>query len=833
MMKQLFTLALALFITRTITAQENRLTKKPVSSAAIYHKLEKLNFLGTALFIAAHPDDENTRLISYLANDRNARTAYLSLTRGDGGQNLIGPQLREQLGLIRTQELLEARHIDGGQQFFTRANDFGYSKHPDETLEIWDKQQVLEDMIRIIRTFKPDVIINRFDHRSPGSTHGHHTSSAMLSMIAYDNAGLKTVHADQLKTVDTWQPSRIFFNTSWWFYGSEDAFEKADKTNLLQLDAGGYYPWLGFSNGEIAALSRSEHKSQGFGSSGTRGSQTEYLEFLKGDFPTDKSDLFSGINTTWSRVKGGAAIGKKLEVILAAYDFKNPEKSLPALADLHKEISALKDDHWKAIKLADLETIITDIAGIYVELASTSRDSSPGTTTRATLELTNRGNSPAAFEVLTNNVLNSEKTGFTINANQTLDNPMTLTIPDGYESSTPYWLKETGTIGMYAFTDKNNTTIPESPAVFYTDIAVTIAGISFNKRVPLVYKTTDPVRGEVREPFYVSPAVAVAIENPVYIFSDTTTKIIKTTLTANSDTAAGSIALKHPAAWTVTPASISFDALKKGQTRTYAFTVKAPTTAATGQVTALVTIGNATYDKNVITLDYDHIPDQQYIVDASAAVVKPALINKAQRVAYINGAGDDVAQAIMAIGSQVDSFIPSTLPSDLTPYDAVVIGIRAANVHDDLPSIKPQLDTYVKNGGTLVMQYNTAGRFNSDALGPLSITLSRKRVTDENAPVTFLTPNHKVLTTPNRITQDDFKDWVQERGLYFPTSWDPAFTPILGMNDAGEESTNGSLIVAPYGKGHIAYTGLSLFRELPAGVPGAYRLLANLLSLSK
>ena len=274
--------------------------EKP-NAADIYHQIEKLNFLGNVLYIAAHPDDENTRLISYLSNEVLARTGYLSLTRGDGGQNLIGPELRELLGVIRTQELIEARKIDGGEQFFSRANDFGFSKNPTETLQIWDKNQVLSDVVWAIRTFRPDIVINRFDHRSPGTTHGHHTASAMLSMEAFDLANQPNQFADQLAYTQPWQPQRIYFNTSWWFYGSKEKFEKADKSKQAQLQIGVYYPFAGKSNQEIAALSRSCHQSQGFGNTGTRGEEDEYLEFLKGTAPANKNNLFDGIDTTWNR----------------------------------------------------------------------------------------------------------------------------------------------------------------------------------------------------------------------------------------------------------------------------------------------------------------------------------------------------------------------------------------------------------------------------------------------------------------------------------------------------------------------------------------------------
>lgn len=831
MKKLIFTFINALVILGNATAQENRLFPKQPNTSEIYHNLEKLGFLGTALYIAAHPDDENTRLISWLSNDKMARTAYLSLTRGDGGQNLIGPQLREQLGMIRTQELLEARHRDGGTQFFTRANDFGYSKHPDETLDIWNKKEVLEDMVLIIRQFKPDVIINRFNHRTPGTTHGHHTTSAMLSMTAFEAAGEKSNYSSQLDKLDTWKPERVFFNTSWWFYGSQEAFEKADKTNLLEIDAGTYYPWAGLSNSEIAALSRSEHKSQGFGSSGSRGSQTEYLEYLEGSFPTDKSDLFSGINTTWTRVSGGSTVQTLLNKILSNFNFKNPEASLPALATLHESISSLNDEHWKKIKLAELEDIILQITGIYLEATTRQQTVTDGDQVDLNIEVTNRSKQDISISLKGNTMISlEEKTINTIpNSSNTIKGA--LKIPQYFPATSPYYLNEKGTLGMYTVKSLQERGKPELESPFGIQAQVMIHGITIYRDLKIHYKSTDPVRGEIHEPLNIVPAVSVSVQNPVYIFNEDS-QMIQVSMTANSNLKAGTIELCGPNDWDIKPSTIAFDPINSGTVRTYNFEVKPPQKASRGLVTGLVKIGDASYSTEVLSIDYDHIPDQQLVRNNEAQIVKPDLKNKATTVAYINGAGDDVATAIEAIGSKVFRFEPSEVPSDLSKYDAVVVGIRAHNVAaTEMAALQERIDAYVKNGGTLMMQYNTSRRISPDALGPLSITLSRKRVTDENAAVTFLAPEHPILNSPNKITSTDFENWVQERGLYFPEKWDPAFTPILGMNDKGEDMTNGSLIVAPYGNGHVIYTGLSLFRELPAGVSGAYKLLANMISI--
>ena len=387
-MQKLYTLLLALFITiiQSVWAQQ---PVKP-NSVDIYHQIQKLNFLGSVLYIAAHPDDENTRLISYLSNDKKARTAYLSLTRGDGGQNLIGPELRELLGVIRTQELIEARKIDGGEQFFSRANDFGFSKNPTETLQIWDKNQVLSDVVWAIRKFQPDIIINRFDHRSPGTTHGHHTASAMLSMEAFDLANDANQFANQLQYVSTWQPKRVFFNTSWWFYGSQEKFKAADKTNLINLKIGTYYAALGKSNQEIAALSRSRHQSQGFGSTGTRGEEDEYIEFLKGEMPKDKTNLFEGIDTTWNRIKGGKAIGDILYAVEKNFDFKNPAASVAELVKAYSLIETLEDKHWKFVKLEEIKKIIAACTGLYLEAVTDVQEITPGSTLKVKWEAINR-----------------------------------------------------------------------------------------------------------------------------------------------------------------------------------------------------------------------------------------------------------------------------------------------------------------------------------------------------------------------------------------------------------------------------------------------------------
>lgn len=814
----------------TVSFSNAQKPDKP-SSSEIYNDLQKLNFLGSALYIAAHPDDENTRLISWLSNDVKARTAYLSLTRGDGGQNLVGPEIRELLGVIRTQELLAARRIDGGQQLFTRANDFGYSKHPDETLAIWNKQEVLGDVVQAIRKFKPDIIINRFNHRNPGTTHGHHTSSAVLSFEAFDQVGIESYFPESASEYGAWQPKRLFFNTSWWFYGSREKFASADKTNLVSIESGGFYPSLGLSNGEIAALSRSMHKSQGFGSSGTRGSMTEWLEFLKGDFPEDKSNLFDGIDTSWNRIEGGAAIGALLDPLEDNFNFTDPSAMLATMLEAHTLISGLKDSHWRDIKKAQIEKLILDCSGVFVEVVSNTNAINPGGTYELTIEAINRSDYPVILQSVTTVSGEEVFTGpMTLNSNERFTHTDTV-ISSNLSTSTPYWLNSKGTLGMYN-APKELIGLPETPAPekFTFNLAFGSKSLAINR--DLVYKYTSPVKGEVYEPVEILPEITTSIPEKVLIFSSEETKEVPVIVRAGRDNISGSIQLNHPAGWTVSPGQHTFELSKKGETQTVIFEVKPPSSQSEGYLRPLASMGSSFFDKELIEIDYDHIPLQRVLLPSEAKVVRIDIQKKGKLIGYIEGAGDAIPESLTYIGYEVQTISPDEISAEkLNDYDAVVVGIRAYNTVPELAFKQDILHNYVKNGGVMLVQYNTNRRLVTDHIAPYPLQLSRDRVTDENSEISILAPNHPVFTSPNKITKNDFKGWVQERGLYFPNSWDSNFTPLLGMKDKDYPESQGALLVAEYGDGHFVYTGLSFFRELPAGVAGAYRLFANLLSL--
>lgn len=828
----IFIILLFTFNLQNVSAQQ----PQKLNAVEIYNKIQKLNFLGSVLYIAAHPDDENTRLISYLSNSTKAQTAYLSLTRGDGGQNLIGPELRELLGVIRTQELIEARKIDGGQQFFTRANDFGYSKNPEETLEIWDKNQVLSDVIWTIRKFQPDVIINRFDHRSPGTTHGHHTASAMVSLDAFDKANDANSFPNQLEFVKNWQPKRMFFNTSWWFYGSKEKFDAADKSNLINLKTGVYYQSIGKSNQEIAALSRSRHQSQGFGSTGTRGEDDEYLELLKGEIPTDKTSIFEGIDVTWNRLKDGKNIGEILINVEKNFDFKNPSASISELVKAYTLIQKLEDEHWKNIKTEEIKKIITACAGLYLEAVAENQESTPGSTLKIKIEVINRSTIPmklVGISTIPVYVL-AERKNIALKNNIPYNENSTLNLPIDLDYTNPYWLNKNGSVGMYRVDEQQNIGIPDVLRQVKVGFWIEINGVEIPFERNVVYKYTDDVKGEVYQPFDVVPVVTSTIAEKVYIFNNDRAKSVIVKVKAGKDAVIGNVTLEVPQNWMVSPKEIPFTLSKKGEEIIAVFNVTPSDEASEISIKSSVTVDGKTFDKEKIDVNYNHINKQMVLKSAESKAIRLKIKTKNEKIAYIMGAGDEVPKSLSQMGYEVLILKPEDISTEkLSHFDVVMTGIRAYNVVNKLAYKQKILFDFVKNGKTMIVQYNTNSDLVTNEIAPFPLKISRDRVTEENAEVRFLNPNHPILNYPNKITTDDFKGWKQEQGLYYPSEWDSSFTPILSSNDKGETPKNGALLVAKYGKGNYIYTGLSFFRELPEGVPGAFRLLANIIAIGK
>jgi LmbE family N-acetylglucosaminyl deacetylase len=799
------------------------------NAAAIKLQMKKLDTLGAVLYMAAHPDDENTRLLGYLAKEKLYRTGYLSLTRGDGGQNLVGNEQGELLGLIRTQELLAARRIDGAEQFFSRAQDFGFSKNPQETLSIWDKEKILGDAVWVIRKFQPDVIICRFPADSRAG-HGHHTSSAILAAEAFEAAADPKRYPEQLKYVKPWQVKRLLWNT--YSFGSINT----TAPDQYKIDVGAFNFLLGRGYGEIAAESRSQHKSQGFGVAASRGTALEYFTTIKGDAP--KHSLFDGINTTWERVPGGKAIGQLVDKALADYKIDDPSASVPSLLAIRKAIMALPEGYWKTQKLKETEQLILACAGLWTEAYSATPIVVAGQPLQTSVQLINNSQVPVRLKHISlpgkDTSFNDQQLAF----DQLITIPQTLPVPAATPVSQPYWLEAAHPLGTYDIKDQQLVGHPENIPALQATIDLEIGGQAFQVIRPLQYKHTDPVKGELYEPLVIAPRVVANLANQVFIFTEPSPQPVSIKLKAMADNSAGTVKLQLPAGFKASPESLPFSLDKKGDETSVLFNIAPVQVNGSNRVdtfTVATEVNGQVYTQSLQTINYDHIPPITLFPPAAARLVRVHLQHNGNKLGYIAGAGDMVAAALRQVGYQVTLLDEKDIMGgNLQQYDAIIAGVRAYNTNERLKYWQPVLMEYVKNGGTLLVQYNTNAPLVTSQLGPFPFSLNRgDRVTEENARVTVLQQDHEVMHYPNEISQQDFDGWVQERGLYFTANADPAYKKLFVMNDKGEQPLDGSTLVASYGKGRYVYTSLAFFRQLPAGVPGAYRLFVNLISTKK
>ena len=813
----IFLTAIRCFVLTLLTFFCGQALAETNSPAAILQELKNFREMGSVLYVAAHPDDENTQLITYLARGKNYRTAYLSLTRGDGGQNVLGGEFGEQLGFIRTEEVLAARRLDGGQQFFTRAMDFGFSKDSRETLNIWDRQQVVADIVRVIRTFRPDVVITRFSTQPGGGNHGHHTASAVLALEAFKLAGEAKNFPEQ--NLAPWQPKRIFVNS------------RGGGADSLPMDISGNDPVSGEPFGAIAGRSRAMHKSQGFDNfrGGGGGARAESFQLLAGE-PAEK-DILDGVDTTWNRISGGAEIGKQADEIISKFDSQNPAASVPALLALKKILAALPADRLVEEKQKQFAHILKTCLGLEVETTMPQAEVVPGEALKLHHTATVRSSVPVRWLGIHHLAVKEEVSSAVptdLVFNQPFSRDETATLRATMPLTQPYWLREEPGVGMFRVAETELIGRPENPPAFPIEQIFEVGGQTLV--IPV-----EPVQTETRRRLDVVPPVVLNFISDVKLFAPGSTRPVEIEITAARAKATGALKLNAPADWKISPASQSFNLANVGEKKSFSFNVTAPEKPNRANITASATIGDASFDNQRIEIAYKHIPHLLLQPPARMKAVSFDLAIRGKKVGYIPGAGDSVAGALKEMGYEVTTLTGADLTTNrLKDFDAVVIGIRAFNVRTDLVSHLPDLFAFVEAGGNVIAQYNRPGNdLKTDKLAPYSLKLSGDRVTDENATMTFLAPEHPVLNTPNKITQADFDGWVQERGIYFPNQWDEHFTPILACNDAGEKPLNGALLVAPYGKGNFIYTGLVFFRELPAGVPGAYRLFANLVSLGK
>ncbi|MGL1885045.1 MAG: PIG-L family deacetylase [Reichenbachiella sp.] len=802
---------------------------KSYSSSEILQKLQRLNVLGSVLYVAAHPDDENTRVITYLNNDSHFNTGYLSATRGDGGQNLVGPEIRESLGVIRTQELLAARRVDGGKQYFSRANDFGYSKNPEETFEIWDKEQVLADFVKVFRMHKPDVVITRFP-TDGGGGHGHHTASAILAGEAFELATDPNAYPASAAEFGVWQPKLLVFNTHPWFYERQGIDFNVEE--FLSLDLGEYNALLGQSYTEIAAQSRSQHKSQGFGATGSRGVAMEYFKYVAGDEP--EQNLLEGLNTSWNRVSGGEKVGYHIDNALMNFDPVNPTLIIDDLLLAYNELNGLEDVFWKEIKQKEIKELIRACTGLYLEAKADSYSYTPGDSIKISLEAINRSDRELEISGMDVQGYGSFQINQKLFNNRPFNNDKNIVIKSNETLTQPYWLVSEGTVGMYKVEDEKMIGQPENQPALKSTISIKIGEVYLDYTIPLIYKKNDPVEGEVYRPIAIVPPIAMNIENQVYLFKNGEKNKVTVKVIAGQDSVAGQVELRYPKGWKVKPKKfdVAFDF--KGQEKELTFELSPPTKESEDIITMIATVDGEIYTKGMTIIEYDHIPTQTLFPDASARIVHVNIEKRGEKVGYIAGAGDLVPVSLRQIGYEVVMLMDDDINLvNLKQYDAVVLGIRAFNTNDKLKFQNKILHEYVKAGGNVIVQYNTSHRLVTKDIAPYELELSRDRITVEEAKIKVLAKDHPVMNQPNVITEKDFDGWVQERGLYFPNSWDDHFVPILSGHDPDEPDREGGLLVAKYGEGYFIYTGYSWFRQLPAGVPGAYRIFANMISIGK
>ena len=784
-----------------------------ITSAEIYLRLNKLNVLGTILYVAAHPDDENSRLIAYMAKERLYRTGYLSMTRGDGGQNLIGDEQGVELGLIRTQEMLAARRVDGADQFFSRAFDFGFTKSTEEALKTWGEQKILSDAVWVIRKYQPDVIITRFPPDARAG-HGHHSASAVLAHEAFLAAADPTKFPEQFQYgVKPWRATRIMWNN--YNFGSVNT----TREDQLKIDMGGFNPILGKSYGELAAESRTNHKSQGAALTPARGSADEYFTLVDGEpAPTD---IMNGVETSWRRVPGGERIEGMVDKAIHDFSLRYPERSVPALVEIYKAIAALPDGYWRTQKLKETQALIAECSGLWIEAVTRTPYAVQGDALPVTLVLNNRLNAPITVEgASVDGVDTAWRQELQGNKNYSLS--CVIHVAPNEPVTQPYWLREEMSPGSFNVSDQRLIGNPQGAPAYEVRFRLVIGGQEFVYTRPVQYKYTDPVRGELYEPLTVIPRVTAQFDPSLVLFTDGEEKSFHAEAQDH-----------QPGAVLPTMQLTPTPGLAIGKPVGLSWTAK-PAGHGTQTVTADLLAGRDTV-LQLTTIAYEHIPRIDYFRPAREKFVVADVRTAGHRIGYIEGAGDKVPAALEQMGYEVVLLNEKDLsPAFLKTFDAVIAGVRAYDVHPWLKQRHDVLMEYVKDGGNLIVEYNRDGLDNMNTnIGPYPFAISNKRVTDENAPVTFLQPAHPVLNYPNKITDQDFQGWIQERGIYFAGQTDPAYESVLSMNDPGERELKGSLVIARYGKGIFVYTGLVFFRELPAGIPGAYRLMANIIALNQ
>lgn len=787
------------------------------SSAEIFQGLKKLKVLGSVLYIAAHPDDENTALLTYMSKGKLTRTAYLSLTRGDGGQNLLGNENGDLLGVIRTQELLSARKVDGAEQFFTRAIDFGYSKTAEETLKNWDRDLLLNDVVKIIRKFRPDIILTRFSKTQGG--HGQHLTSAILAEEAFYAAADPSRYPEHLKELTTWQSKRLYWNT----------WQPSDKA--ISIDIGEYNSVIGKSFNEIAAQARSMHKSQGFGVSANRGTQLIHFNYFAGD--SAHHDLFDDIDLSWGRIEGGKVIETEIDEIINLYNSDSPQNIVPKLVELYNSISSLPDLYWVEKKQNEIKELIKMCSGLWMESTVWEPELSKGQSIDVRPMILNRSNFPVLLENIETTFTDANSTVTQkLEYNKPITLKQTIKIPNSKNYSQPYWLKEKHDGKLFKVDNSKLIGDAENKSDIISTFVVNIHGTSFSYEIPAIYKWTDAVKGELVKPVVIRPDLSISVDQENLVFANGSIKEIKVNVISKVDSANGKLLIDLPEGWKSDKDSYNFYLAEKGDRISFSFNVSPSNNAKTGFAKFRAIMGGITFSDEIVELDYPHIKYQTVLMPVNVDLIKLDIHIEKRRIGYIMGSGDDIPLSLIQLGYEVDLLSDEDLDNkDLSEYEVIICGIRAFNTRKELGRQQKKIIEFVERGGTWIVQHNTRFGINVDQIGPYPFsTAGRDRIAEENAKLEMLVPEHQIFNYPNKITSADFDGWVQERGLYFADSWEGKLYPLLAGNDEGETSKLGGLLYANYGKGVFIFTAYSWFRQLPAGVPGAYKIFVNMIS---
>jgi LmbE family N-acetylglucosaminyl deacetylase len=834
-----------------------------------------LRRLGTAkrvLMIGAHPDDEYTPLLAHLALGEGADVAYLSLTRGEGGQNGIGTELGEALGILRTEELLAARRADGAEQFFSRAYDFGFSKNADEAFRHWPREELLRDVVAVIRRYRPDVVVTVFSG-TPADGHGQHQVSALVGREAFEAAGDPGRFPEQLAAGLRPHRAAKLYQSLW----------RGAESSTLRLQVGAFDPLLGRSPYQLAMASRSRHRSQDMGRPEPAGPQWAYLRRFPAagpasDAATPEASLFAGVDSTLSAAAIADA-GRRGRLAAAFAEYQSlaqrlrreanplePGRLVPelarALALLDRADAALAGDASPAAEelrfrvaaeREDARAALARAAGTVFEATADDARIVPGETLTVTATLWNGGERPVRVAALEPAL----PPGWTAEPLDSLARAVApgavaarrfrVRVPADAATSGAYFLRRPRAGDLYAWTgDREVDGLPFEPAPVRVRARVAVESAELPLTAEATFREVDPRQGELRRPVLVVPAVSVLLEPAASVLAvpeagggaSPAPLRYRVRLRAEAPGGiAGTLRLALPRGWSAEPQAAPVRFAAPGEQREVDFMVRAPAGVAPGDYpvrAAFEAEDGRRFERGVQLVDYPHVRARPLLHEAASRVrAADVRVPSGLKVAYVTGAGEEGPGVLAQLGIVPDLLDAEALATrDLSRYDVVVAGSRAYEVRADLAAHNARLLEYVRRGGTLIVQYNKY-ELVEGGFTPYPLTMARPhdRVTDEAAPVRVLDPAHPVFTWPNRITERDFEGWIQERGLYFARTWDPHYTPLLETGDPGEAPLRGALLVAPYGEGTYVYTGLAFFRQLPEGVPGAWRLFANLLAL--